>query len=1285
MKKVPLVVVLCLLFALPGLAFERMSAWQDSVVEVVEGAPFAALVTYDNSRPDQAMWFYQFLAGKLAVGVESAGGCQWLAGTEIHSFPWGLELAGKCGKAQVQVAIAPLFTDWHDPAQLGGAIFKVIVKQAPPASRLVLLYGGLAQVRVLGSTKRLELVKTSAFPAAANDALQLANGATVLQDKAYKALQVAFRVPGVACSIQPPGKLAGLGESAGPVARAEFPLAKGRPCFAIAAFAGDAQKALALAEQSPEAAFERTRSHFQRLVESAECRTGLQPVDEAFKAALLNLEYTWYRGYGWIESLHHWTTMFSQLHTQATDELGQADRSRSCLLHHAEALASDGRVRSFNTAKQPWRTFGWNQYFVDDLAHYLDWTGDEASARKLYPALKAVIANTRKRFDADDNGLIGWGQQIGYQEDYVMAPADCASATMSYIRMLQTAARFAKLAGKPDEALQYRRRAEASARLLKAKLFDARLGRFVYWQDSLGTRRLEGLWHTFSWPVLQGVLSPVEAWPGLYHVEASLMSPRGLPYLSNLFPTHVPHTTGCQEGDLQAMTVAKAFAAGGQADAAVKIVNALAQVVLEPPNSGAFPETIVKFPTWFSPPAAWYVKTVVEGLFGLHPERIAKVLEVAPALPDNLAHPALKLPRYRLEIHHSSGKYRLHVKAEGFDTLKLAPWLAPAKIQAVHLNGDRVPFTVKPGVDRLQVCVQVPFQGEAVMEIDYRPFDYKSPQVLETYPGATLEVSLPGLTLVGLVNSTHALKSWQKTPTGLELTLADDLLELADAYGKQGRLVFGDRTALVEVEKAGVRWFLPLKFKLEPAIELTDLRLERQGEDFEAGFALGFKVINHTERPVKALEITCAGLSARLEADLAPGSAKTLQLPLTWEQIGRLQPGHAIFEWNCPGTAFFGSAQFDTTPLFEQSSILAKDLKQCLRHVPLPSDLLKPASSWRTWRPNDDLGHPPWNTTQAPLNGLKPDAKGKVELSTRAGVTFDLVPGKLLPLGYPCKQPSLHLPLKTKAAKVFVLVAGFLNNEDTYAPIASLDLLGQTGVIAHRVLHFPGDLDWEYPPKRVAWYSSLNKGWSKAETIVAPEAVFSVIELTPRQSGYVESLELRMLAEPATLAIAAVTVLVPRKPSPALPDWLTGGKLLLADFETGTLEGWQKTGSAWGVGKSYERYQRYGEGAFFADSLAYGESATGTLCSAPFTIKGNRLTWLADGWSAQGQNYFALVDATTGKLLKKVAPPDHTGEFIQLALDVSAFRGRKVKFCAVDGASEKAYAWLAFDNLMLEP
>ncbi len=291
---------------------------------------------------------------------------------------------------------------------------------------------------------------------------------------------------------------------------------------------------------------------------------------------------------------------------------------------------------------------------------------------------------------------------------------------------------------------------------------------------------------------------------------------------------------------------------------------------------------------------------------------------------------------------------------------------------------------------------------------------------------------------------------------------------------------------------------------------------------------------------------------------------------------------------------------------------------------------------------------------------------GAADSNTSSLITSESAPGltfaRLPPSASPTADKGVRIiPLEGKAQRIYVLVstAATVDSRDT----GRIAVRCVDGTIISRPLRMAEDIVWRANPLR--------------ETV----AQIDLGEQRP-----VEALEVEGEA-----SVVAVTLVGGLRPGafaslpPRARSFASERSAVLFAFDRPSLEGWEIQGSGWGMTDTVgEVFMRKGSSRYFADSkVVGGEAATGTILSPPFTVAGSKLAWLANGHSTK--NFFALVDARTGDELRRSPVPEKTGPFVKVTWDVRDLKGRRVRFKAVDADTRTAYAWLAFDEISLEP
>ncbi|HCN84499.1 MAG TPA: hypothetical protein DIT07_12885, partial [Sphingobacteriaceae bacterium] len=238
--------------------------------------------------------------------------------------------------------------------------------------------------------------------------------------------------------------------------------------------------------------------YYKHLLGSSWIQTPDENMNNAFRSAIYNLEYTWIKPYGWMECLHHWYALFQQQVSAGAEWIGQAHRSESCILEQAHHLIDGGNVPQFMPDGVIKRDFGGsNQYWVWQVRHYVNFTGDKAFARKIIPYLDTVIAQTIHEHDKDGDLLFSWGLQIGNQEDFIGTPGDGTVPSIEMVNMFRTRSELADLIGEKKDAEFYQEKADQVIQQLHNKLWLPDLGRFAYFNDLAGNLRLDGQYETY--------------------------------------------------------------------------------------------------------------------------------------------------------------------------------------------------------------------------------------------------------------------------------------------------------------------------------------------------------------------------------------------------------------------------------------------------------------------------------------------------------------------------------------------------------------------------------------------------------------------------------------------------------------------------------------------------------------------------------------------------------------------------------------------------------------------
>jgi len=461
---------------------------------------------------------------------------------------------------------------------------------------------------------------------------------------------------------------------------------------------------------------EKLSRYYQDLMKPS-IETPEEVINKAFASAIYNLEYNWLEPIGWGECLHHWLALWYMQVTAAADWIGQTDRSRSCILEHGLKQFDNGAIPMFNPnhlrlgrRRHDWG--GANNYWVWQVGHYVNYTGDREFAKQMIPYVDRTIQQTLDEYDPDGDLLIAWGLQIGNQEDFVANPYNGAVPTMELYNMFKTRADLAEFTGDNAGASLWQRKAEQVKKVLYQELWQNDLGRFTYYRDPAGRTLLDGQYQTYLYPLIYDLADSYDGYSGLRHLRDRLTDTQGAVFASNNFPWHVPDnvsTWGMQRGLAQQPWAAMGFSKAGLNNQTWLPLKAMADWAQDSLRPGAWPETGPEAtPAYFTPPAGLYISSTIEALFGLNVNSPGGYIEIAPSFPDHWPTAKLNLPDFKVDYSREKNRIKYVLSTTKDLPLKIKWRLPVSQITKCMINGHEAEYKVHPGVGHIILAVDAP-------------------------------------------------------------------------------------------------------------------------------------------------------------------------------------------------------------------------------------------------------------------------------------------------------------------------------------------------------------------------------------------------------------------------------------------------------------------------------------------------------------------------------------------------------------------------------------------------
>jgi hypothetical protein len=522
------------------------------------------------------------------------------------------------------------------------------------------------------------------------------------------------------------------------------------------------------------------------------------------------------------------------------------------LSRNEAALHSDGDISASH--------YDMNLVYIDEVLRHLEWTGDLAFARRMWPVIVRHLAWEqrlfRRPFGPDGLPLYEAYCCIWASDDvaYEGGGATHASAYNYYENRM--AARLARLIG--EDPAPYDREAALIWRAMHQELWLADRGWFGEWKDLLGRQEVHpsaALW-TFYHTVDSGAATPQEAWQMTRFIDTQIAhipiegpgEPAGgsfvlpttdwMPYTwstNNVVMAEVEHT-------------ALGYWQAGRSDEAYRMFKGaiLTSMYLGlcPGNAGmttTFDMARGEAQRDFADGVGMTARALVEGLFGIAPDALAGELRVRPGFPREWDHARLQHADLTFDFRRtaSGDTYVIEPRFPRAMALRLEVPAFRDRIASAAVNGQPAKWSVvEDAVGGPRIEIDAPAAGNFTVEIAWEgtePAVARAAPVAalgrefraELSPARIVEVADPQGALRGLSSVGHAFR--------------------AAAVGTPGF-----RTVFARVEQGKMRWWEPVSFEIRPAWEIEPAASQNAG-------GIRFRIRNNTDEPVATVATVHAG------------------------------------------------------------------------------------------------------------------------------------------------------------------------------------------------------------------------------------------------------------------------------------------------------------------------------------------------------------------------------------------------------------------------------------------
>jgi len=514
---------------------------------------------------------------------------------------------------------------------------------------------------------------------------------------------------------------------------------------------------------------------------------------------------------------------------------GDSERVREAIRFHAShaieepetGVQSRGAFHAFISFDgTPERcAYDMNQVFLDQIRSYYAWTGDLETIRVVWPAVKRCLEYERREMDPDGDGLYTNDLNTFISDGHHYNGGGCTQASAYLYRINRFAADVASRLG--EDPQPYLAEAEKIRSAVQSRLWMERPGAFAEYVDRDGTMHTAAEAATVYLAVECGLAEPLQAirateyltrrlwWSGGMLARTGEATESDALILANdWFPVIV--TNGCLNHN-ETLHSALAYFIAGDVERAWRLLRTTVSSFHRAAVPGstscyAGPRGEQGVYVDFADAASLFTRCVVEGLFGLEPDRPRGQVTWTPRFPTEWPRATLRTAGYTLSYQRDGMResYSLEMPDDLVAVLRLP--LRFDRLKSVTVNGRPASYHGEPGLDRQVIRVTAPAGRKAVVELTYSHrarFRVVDPPAWAT-AGDPVVVTATAGEFVGVEDAQGALRGGRVVDGHVE-----------GRAGRQGRHIFHTRLRLPHSEVIH-----PVCLEVRPAFELLSAELK---------------------------------------------------------------------------------------------------------------------------------------------------------------------------------------------------------------------------------------------------------------------------------------------------------------------------------------------------------------------------------------------------------------------------------------------------------------------------
>ncbi len=465
--------------------------------------------------------------------------------------------------------------------------------------------------------------------------------------------------------------------------------------------------------------FEDGLAYYKALAQTITVETPEPYFDAAIAAQMVALDASWDAGMmhgpiAWHSGQAGWRGMYGFV------TAGWGERIKENVRLYMKTQQPNGRIECYPDGDQ---RYNMGEVLVDELLTYWLYSGDTAFfAEGAYDFVAKFLRYQDEQLrvagtNLYENFLNAWNTDNKWTNG---GPGTIATTYVWHACTIM--AKLAKALGKADDAAMYEEKADAIHTAMKTALWDADKGVYGEYRDIFGLKRL----HTASdlssvyTPIDLGVMDEVESCQALHYTDTDIETVEKdgceFKYSSNWLPRFY---STCGLYPEEVLNNAQAWFCAGWKERGYKqymaCVLAMANGKAAGPGCCAHTMNDSLENTGhldFADATGQYIRTAVEGVFGITMLRPLGKVKIMPGLPDVWDHASIRTDYIGYIYRREKLADRFAVTLPEPLAVEFAVPARYAKIKVVTVNGESVPFHADrfvrftaPAATQAEVCV----------------------------------------------------------------------------------------------------------------------------------------------------------------------------------------------------------------------------------------------------------------------------------------------------------------------------------------------------------------------------------------------------------------------------------------------------------------------------------------------------------------------------------------------------------------------------------------------------